>query len=60
MSSQQEPQLGEFHVTPGAPPMKGKLCKDPKVGKPRVKRPFGPFEHATPFMDPLGLSYVVS
>ena len=60
MRFQQEPQAGESNVTAGAPPMKGKVGKDPKVGKPRVKRPFGPFEHATVFMDPLELSYTVS
>jgi len=40
--------------------MKGNLGKDPKVVKPRVKRPFGPSEHATVAKDWPALSYVVS
>lgn len=40
--------------------MRGKLGKDPKVVKPRVIRPFGPFEHATEVRDALESSYLWS
>jgi len=55
VSSQHEPQLGEFHVTPGAPPIKGKVGTSLNVGY-LVTRPFGPFEHETLLSEPLGLS----
>jgi hypothetical protein len=56
---QHEPQLGEFHTTSKAPPRKGKDGTSPNVGN-RAARPFGPFEHATPFSELSLLSYVVS
>jgi hypothetical protein len=56
---QHAPQFGEFHTTSKAPPMNGKEGTSPNVGN-RAARPFGPFEHATPFIEPLLLSYVVS
>jgi len=40
------------------PPMKGKDGTSPNVGN-RAVRPFAPFEHATLFIVPLLLSYVV-
>lgn len=56
---QHVPQLGEFHATSKAPPIKGKEGISPNVGN-RAARPFGPFEHATLLSEPLLLSYVVS
>jgi hypothetical protein len=52
---QHPPQLGEFHETPGAPPIKGKMGILPNVGY-FVTRPFSPFEHATLLSEVLGLS----
>jgi len=56
---QHAPQLGEFHTTSKAPPIKGKDGISPNVGN-LTARPFGPFEHATPLSEPSLLSYVVS
>lgn len=56
---QHEPQLGEFQTTSNAPPMKGKDGTSPNVGN-RADKPFAPFEHATMFIEPDLLSYVVS
>jgi hypothetical protein len=56
---QHPPQLGEFHWTSYAPPMKGKDGTEPNVGN-RDARPLGPFEHATLFMEPALLSNVGS
>jgi hypothetical protein len=39
--------------------MKGNVGTSPKVGN-RAVRPFAPFEHATLFIEPDLLSYVVS
>lgn len=56
---QHPPQLGEFHTTSKAPPMKGNVGISPNVGN-RPTRPFAPFEHATVFSEPFLLSYVGS
>jgi hypothetical protein len=56
---QHAPQLGEFHTTSKAPPIKGKEGISPNVGN-RAARPFGPSEHATLLSGPSLLSYVVS
>jgi len=56
---QHPPQLGEFHTTSKAPPMKGNDGISPNVAK-RPARPFAPFEHATLLSKPSLLSYVVS
>ena len=56
---QHPPQLGEFHTTSNAPPMKGNVGTSPNVGK-RATKPFAPFEHATLFSEPFLLSYVAS
>jgi hypothetical protein len=44
--SQHEPQLGKFHTTPSAPPIKWKEGISPNVGN-RAASPFRPSEHNT-------------
>ena len=56
---QHPPQLGEFHTTSKAPPMKGNDGISLNVAN-RPARPFAPFEHATLLSEPSLLSYVVS
>jgi len=58
---QHVPQSGSFQPeTAGAPPMRGKLGNEPKVVKPRVWSPLGPFEHATVLSDWVEMSYTGS
>lgn len=60
--AQHVPQLGELNpgMTP-APPMLGNVGTSLNLWKPkRVIRPFGPSEHETVVIDPVGASYIWS
>lgn len=60
VSSQQEPQLGEFQLLmAGAAPMFGKRGREPNVSY-RVARPFEPSEQATALIEVSPLSYAGS
>jgi len=57
VSFQHVPQAAELNpVTAGAPPMRGKLGREPNVVKPRVRRPLEPLEQATTARDWVELS----
>ena len=61
VSSQQEPQLGEFQlVMAGTPPMYGKRGREPNVLYPRFAKPFEPSEQATALIEESPLSYAGS